>query len=296
MIVDNVTNVKLISKYLWKAGERTNGEGQILVTTQDRRSIPQDSYTYHLSVSAGMSETDSIKALHEISGLVSSNEKTTFQVAEALDFQPLALACAATYVRRVRNTKPSFHWDTYLRKLNEGKREATENVYKETSLTYANTMTAAVKIAVDKERSQDVVMKLAFEFLSSLAPEPVPLKYVVSYVMSCTYGEDEDLVACKIASSTLVLYSSETQGIRVHQVIYRCLCNRNKSTFSSNMEDIFISLGDICSTHGSYQCAKIFYELVLPLSFINHGHNTSSFFRRLFLRARKSSISSKDVA
>ena len=165
MIVDNVTNLKLISKYLWKAGERTNGEGQILVTTQDRRSIPQDSYTYHLSVSAGMSETDSIKALHEISGLVSPDEKTTLQVAKALDFQPLALACAATYVRCVRNTKPSFHWDTYLRKLNEGKREATENVYKETSLTYANTMTAAVKIAVDKERSQDVVMKLAFEFL-----------------------------------------------------------------------------------------------------------------------------------
>ena len=48
------------------------------------------------------------------------------KVAHVLDYQPLALASAGVYVKKVRNTNPDFGWEEYLQKLKEGKREHTQ--------------------------------------------------------------------------------------------------------------------------------------------------------------------------
>jgi hypothetical protein len=80
------------------------------------------------------------------------------------------------------------NWEKYLLKLQEGKREATETTYKKTSLTYPTTMTAAVRLALEREVSEDKIMTHAFQFLSIIANEPIPLEYVVQYVMKSVYA------------------------------------------------------------------------------------------------------------
>ena len=135
LIVDNVTDLKSICKYWPSAGEKSSNKGQVLVTTQDSRSIALDSHTQHLSLSDGMNIEDAVKLLCDISG-TSSDKETAVKVANVLDLQPLALACAATYMQRASRTEPAITWERYLLKLSEGKREATEKAYQKTSLTY----------------------------------------------------------------------------------------------------------------------------------------------------------------
>ncbi|XP_031549155.1 uncharacterized protein LOC116286717 isoform X2 [Actinia tenebrosa] len=228
IIVDNVNDLKSVSKYLPQAGEKTSGDGQILVTTQDSQSIPLDYYTYHYSsLKVGMQEEDAIALLSQISGTTSDRD-TLLNIASALDFQPLALACAAIYVQRIFNSTDQCKtkWENYLLKLQEGKREATEEVYKRTTLTYRSAMTAAVRLALERVVIEDKIMMHAFQFLSVIANEPIPLKYVVQYVMSCMPDEDHNVVAAHISLSSLVILSEDVEiskVIRVHQVVYHGL-------------------------------------------------------------------------
>ena len=225
LIVDNVTDLKSVFQHLPKAGEKTEFKGQILVTTQDSKSIAADDpHTYHLSLSHGMNPEEAMKTLAAISGIPADDTEFSSQVVQALDFQPLALACAAVYMKRVRKTKPTFSWEEYLQKLKQGKRSATEGEYKNTSIAYCKTMTVAVLLALEKEMSEDLVMKETFNFLSVMAPERIPLKYVVQYVTSRIPDEDEELVAANVVSSSLILsFEGQSQEIRVHQIVHGCL-------------------------------------------------------------------------
>ena len=104
-----MTKLKSVSKYLPNPEGKTLGHGQILITTQDSQRIPSEDHTYHLSLSSGMHRDDAIETLKCISGIPSVN-KTLLEVAKALDFQPLALACAAVYMRRIQISDTSCGW------------------------------------------------------------------------------------------------------------------------------------------------------------------------------------------
>jgi len=225
MIVDNVTDLKSFSKYWPQSGEKISGKGQILVTTQDSHSIALSSHCLHVSLSPGMTHDDAMELLSRVSGLRDENEMM-FIVAKVLDFQPLALSCAGVSVHSALTTNKLFTWPQYLEKLEKGKREITEKVYQRTSLIYTTTMTAAVNLSVEREIVEEKIMLHAFEFLSAIAPEPIPLHYVVQYVMKCMTDQDEDEVASRICSSSLVLSSFEdAKVISVHQVVHHCLRN-----------------------------------------------------------------------
>ena len=218
-----MADLKLVCQYWPRSGETAWSNGQVLITTQDSSSVSTDCHTSHVSLSEGMEITDARTALSKTSGF-SSEATIETKVAKALDFQPLALVCAAVYVRRVREAGQSVTWEEYLNMLNDGKREATEKVYKETSLGYNETMTTAVRLAVEREMQADNVMKHTFQYLSLLAPEPLHLDYIVSYVKKFNLDEDEKLIAGRITTCSLILYSgTDSNTVRVHQVVNYCL-------------------------------------------------------------------------
>ncbi|XP_031562894.1 uncharacterized protein LOC116298538, partial [Actinia tenebrosa] len=272
IIVDNVNDLKSVSKYLPQAGEKTSGDGQILVTTQDSQSIPLDPYTYHYSsLKVGMQKEDAIALLSQISGTTGDRD-TLLNIASALDFQPLALACAAIYVQRIFNSTDQCKtkWEKYLLKLQEGKREATEEVYKRTTLTYQTAMTAAVRLALERVVSEDKIMMHAFHFLSVIANEPILLKYVVQYVINCMPDEDHDVVAAHISLSSLVILSEDvviSKVIRVHQVVYHGL-QQLLDDDETDILKLMSVFSDLVSFKNLYDVTKA--EIIATRSFTPH--------------------------
>ena len=93
------------------------GHGQVLITTQDISSIPVNApLTYHESLSKGMHPDDAVDLLRQVSQI--QNQEQAEKVAEVLEYQPLALAAAAFYVRSARdNDSPNYSWGNYLNDL-----------------------------------------------------------------------------------------------------------------------------------------------------------------------------------
>ena len=100
IIVDNVVDLSLVRSFLPPTASEEWGHGQVLITTQDTQPIPLNSpYTYHESLSKGMHPDDAVDLLREVSQI--SNQQPAEQVAEVLEYQPLALAAAAVYVQTI---------------------------------------------------------------------------------------------------------------------------------------------------------------------------------------------------
>ena len=178
-----------------------------------------------MPLSLGMEPSDAVESLLEISGC-SDKEETMIAVAKQIDFQPLALACAAVYVQEVRIADPTMKWGKYLQDIQKGNIESTETMYEEINNSYKKSMTTAVKMAVQNAIEKSPVMLHAFEFLAALAPEFISLDDVVSYVMKCMPNEvNKHLVARKIMKSSLVLMSEDKVEpmVRVHQVVFNVL-------------------------------------------------------------------------
>ncbi|KXJ17062.1 Kinesin light chain [Exaiptasia diaphana] len=224
MIVDNVVDLKKISTFFPRLGQSVTGKGQLLVTTQDSQAIPPaSSKVYHKSLSKGMEPEDAVNALCAISQH-DEDKDVALEIAKALDFQPLALACIAVYMKLVNQHGTAVTWPNCLTKIKEGKHEKTEKPYLDTNVqVYSQSMATAVKMALDRVAEEDNVMMLAFQILSVLALDPIPIKYVAQYVVLCMPEEDEDLIQAHIARSSLVLISDDGQNVRVHQIVYAAL-------------------------------------------------------------------------
>ena len=220
LVIDNVTNLARMGKFLPKRGNEQWGKGQLLITTQDCSCIPPESpITSHLSISKGMNVIDAVNLLFELTGI--TDDDMGQKVAHALDHQPLALASAGVYVRKVRNTNPDFGWEGYLQKLEKGKRERTEEELTKVNNIYPDSMTVATEIAVKVVMGSNEIMKHAFTFLAFCAPEPVRLNLLTTYVVNA-YGElDEEEIGIQIQESSLLLIEREDDvNIRLHNVVH----------------------------------------------------------------------------
>ena len=100
IIADNVIDLRLVRDVLPQTSSKEWGHGQVLITTQDGDTIPQNApHTYHESLSKGMRREQAVELLETVSQI--SERVQAEDVAELLDFQPLALAAAAYYVQTV---------------------------------------------------------------------------------------------------------------------------------------------------------------------------------------------------
>ncbi|KAJ7383716.1 hypothetical protein OS493_026246 [Desmophyllum pertusum] len=224
LVVDNVTNISGVHGHLPKHGSEQWARGQLLITTQDTASISlTSSFHQHTSLSKGMEPRDAGSLLAMLSGIADSEMDQ--EVAQALDYQPLALASAATYVRQVRKNKVSSHfgWNDYLKKLEKGQRGYTETILSETNPSYPKSMTAAITLAVENSMSSDEVINHTFSFLSVCAPQPLRLDIVTNYILDVQKEiEDKEAISMRILRCSLLLFEEEKSGvhIRIHQVVH----------------------------------------------------------------------------
>ncbi|CAH3127820.1 unnamed protein product [Porites lobata] len=229
LVIDNVTNLPWIGQFLPERGNEQWGKGQLLITTQDCTCMPPDSSF----ISKGMEPADAICLLTELSGITDNDMGKN--VAHALDYQPLALASAGVYVRKVRNTNPNFGWEGYLEKLEKGKRELTEKELVNVNNIYPNSMTLATKIALETVMDSDEIMKHAFTFLAFCAPEPLRLDVLTTYVVSADEELDEEEIGIQIQGSSLLLIEKEDDvNIRLHKVVHDIVKRLVKDQMEAN--------------------------------------------------------------
>ena len=225
LVVDNVTSVSRVHVHLPDPGNEEWVRGQLLITTQDTASIPLTSSSIqHISVSEGMHPDDASSLLRLLSGVTDSEMEK--QIAKALDYQPLALASAATYVSQVRQKKAAskFGWGDYLTKLQKGQRSGTETILAETNPSYQKSMTTAITLAVEKAMTSAKVIHHMFNCLSVCSPQPIHEDIVINYIMGSIDEEfqDEDMISTRMNRCSLLLFEEEESGvyIRVHGVVY----------------------------------------------------------------------------
>ena len=224
LVVDNVTSISRVHVHLPESGNEQWANGQLLITTQNTASIPlPSSFIKHISVSKGMEPHDAVCLLTELSCMDESEMRK--EVAQALDYQPLALASAAIYVKQVRQNKATarFSWYDFLEKLNKGQRGTTETVLAETNPSYQESMTTATTLAVEKAMTSDKIIHLTFSLLSVCAPQPVSQDIVINYIFNKDEEiQDKEMIAIKIQRCALILNGEDEGGayIRVHQVVY----------------------------------------------------------------------------
>ena len=228
LIFDNANELKRIRGYF--PDEEWGGCGRVLITTQDSTNLPfADPFCRHVSLSQGMQANDALRLLRSIFQFSCDDEEGEHSVLKALDYQPLAIASAALYVRYLCDagaTSPapgSFTWKSYLKKLEMGKRNLTEKVYERTSKSYPLSMTSAVSLALQK-LVQNHVFEHVVHFLALCAPAPIGLDMIVSFVTKQDPDLDEDMTAAEISRCSLLMQLSSENSLRpqikVHQVVH----------------------------------------------------------------------------
>ena len=220
IVVDNVTTLSSVHVHLPQSGNEAWARGQLLITTQDTTSIPlESSLVNHISVSKGMEPDDASCLLAKLSGI--ADGELGLEVARKLDYQPLALAGAAVFVKSIRQDKIKRHfgWDEYLKLLEKGKRETTEHTLADKNSAYPNTMTKAVTLAVERQVTSDKAVRELFSLLSICGPEPLNVDVAINYIAK--EEEDKDLIHTTFGCSLLLLEEQEDGTfIRVHQVVH----------------------------------------------------------------------------
>ena len=228
IIADNVVDLRLVRELLPQTGSKEWGHGQVLITTQDSGTIPQNApHTYHESLSKGMRRDEAMELLENVSQI--SEQVQAENVAEFLDFQPLALAAAAYYVQTVvTNESSKYNWKAYLQEISTySQREKTETFLANESSAYAKTTTAAVEMAIQRAVDSDEVLRQTFSFLSLCADDDIPLETVLKFVKSQVKDQPELFMKAKIKRSSLILVHCENGGersyLRLHKVVHEAL-------------------------------------------------------------------------
>ena len=244
LVVDNVTSMSSVHVHLPQFENEAWARGQLLITTQDTTSIsPESSFVNHISASKGMEPSDACSLLSKLSGIPDSGLVGT--VAQRLDYQPLALASAAVFVKEIRQDKVSTHfgWEEYLKILEKGKRQKTEDTLVDTNPIYPNSMTKAITLAVETLMRSDKFQKHLFTFLALCAPRPLNVDIAVSYIMNAHEEFDEaekELILMRLKRSSLLLFQDDEGGcfIRLHQVVHDAIKTVTKECPESQTNEV----------------------------------------------------------
>lgn len=223
IIVDGVIDVEAVREFWPASGSKQYGCGQVLVTTQDISGIPDSSpMSRHISLSKGMQPDDAVRLLNNVSQM--SNQDTVQDVAKALDYQPLALACAALYIKSV-NLRGSFNfnWRKYLDKFEGGKEAEMGKVKKKCESGYSESMPVAVQMALERTIANRRILFHCFQLLSLCAPSPILFDAVVQYVLKRVPNHDEEDICVEIADCSLLMFDSREKTLSFHQVLYRVI-------------------------------------------------------------------------
>lgn len=231
LIIDNLTVNDPLREF-WPTPEENSpwGEGLVLVTTQDSELVPRShAYAKVVGLDEGMEQSDAKKLLSAISGMEADED--AIKVAQFLGFYPLSLACAAVYVKQMREDRPfsKFSWKNYLANLKKYFAYLDHSDFTRHNPCYPQSMLPAAEFAARRMAENNEVLRAAFVFLSYCALQPVPLDTVAEYVLYETAASGDqtirvpDDVKVKIARCSLLIYpETGERGIEVvtlHQVM-----------------------------------------------------------------------------
>ncbi|CAH3174979.1 unnamed protein product, partial [Porites lobata] len=270
IIVDNVIDLRLVRGLLSQTGSKEWGNGQVLITTQDSGTIPQNApHTYHESLSKGMMRDEAVELLETVSQI--SDRELAENVAERLDCQPLALAAAAYYVQTVVNCGSlHYNWKAYLNDISTyDQRNQIETVLATESSAYAKTTTTAVEMALQRAVDVDKVLREAFSFLSLCANDDLPLEAVLKFVKFQVKDQPEELLKSKIVRCSLLLVYSEEGNkqktyLRLHKIVHEALKRNEMFNLKSRETD-----------HNIAKAVKIFQ------SQLKGNNKYNAFFRKM---------------
>lgn len=231
LIVDNLTVNDPLREF-WPTPEQDSpwGKGLVLVTTQDSELAPRSHvHAKVMPLDSGMEETDAMGLLKAISGL--DVDEDAKKVAKRLGHYPLSLACAAVYVRQMREDRPfsKFSWKNYLSNLEEYFAYLDHSDYTHHNPCYPQSMLPAAEFAARRMAENNEVLRAAFVFLSYCSLQPVPLDTVADYVLREAKARGDakirvpDDIKVKVARCSLLIYpETGERGIEVvtlHQVM-----------------------------------------------------------------------------
>ena len=293
LVVDNVSSMSWVHAYLPERGNEQWSNCQVLITTQDVKSIPStNSFVKHLSISRGMDVDDCCSLLAVLSGIADCEMGK--EVAKTLDYQPLALASAATFVYQVRQNKATsnFHWVDYLEKVQKGQRSTTEEFLEQSNLSYPTSMTSATTLAVKNAMLSDQIIDQTFTLLSLCSSQPLSLDIINSYINKVDeQAADKVSIRMRIKRCSLVLFEEDQDVafIRVHQVVHDAIKNlvkeqSGKQKLHQTANAAVTSFCQFIDTFPEYnrQCAdtvhivphlKAFIMIDEPLSALFSGEN-----------------------
>ena len=261
LVVDNVTVNQPLKEFWPQPGKDAKdwGSGRVLITTQDKELAPSNAHAYSktLSLASGMEKRDALQLLELVSQLES--DKITEQVAEKLNFYPLSLACAAVYVREMREDRPAanFTWKKYLNSLEQYFEHVDYSAFTENNPCYPQSMLPAAVLSAKRMAQNSDVIRSAFEFLSYCALAPVPLDTVAEYARQEAGSETSDFERLKaiIARCSLLVYPERgergVEVISLHQVMKAAFKQLRYETTAK------------CSTPGESQ--RVIYEVVVSV-------------------------------
>ena len=196
LVVDNVCSMSLVHVHLPERGNEQWSNGQVLITTQDVSSVPStNSFVNHVSINKGMDVDDCRRLLETLSGIADC--EMAKEVAKMLDYQPLALASAATYVNQVRQNKSTsnFHWVDFLEKVQKGQQSTTQEFPEESKLSYPKSITSATTFAVKNAMLSDKIIDQTFTLLSLCSSQPLSLDIINSYILKVDeQAEDKESI------------------------------------------------------------------------------------------------------
>ena len=253
LVVDNVTAMSTEHVHLPHFGAEAWTRGQLLITTQDTTSLRlQSPFIKHISVSQGMEPTDARSLLAKLSGVADSELGTI--IAQTLNYQPLALACAAVFVGNIRQDKAFRHfgWKEYLTILEKEKWNNTEDTLVNTNSLYPNTMAKAVTLAVKFVIRSNGCVKHLCTFLSLCAPQPLNVDIAINYIMNLHEDFDEadrELILKMLMRCPLLLVEEKDGGhfIRAHQLVHDAI--RIVLYESHERQNLNVVIGIVTSFH-----------------------------------------------
>lgn len=233
IIVDNLTINDPLRDFWPVPGENSLwGKGRVLVTTQDSELAPiAHANAEVIGLDSGMTEEDALHLLSDVSRIKADDDAKG--VARVLGYYPLSLACAAVYVRQMREDRPfsKFSWKNYKDNLQKYFADVDHSDYAHHNACYPQSMIPAAEFAARRMAENNEVLRAAFVFLSYCALQPVPLDTVAQYVVRLASASGDgktrvpDDIKRKIASCSLLIYpETGERGIEVvtlHQVM-RC--------------------------------------------------------------------------
>ena len=237
LVIDNVTGVRSILKSLPEVGNALWKTGQMLITTRDTISeLLKDTFTSHISINQGMEPNDAVSLIASISG--TDDKEMLAKVAEKLDYQPLALVNAATFVKHDCQTSedPNLAWTEILNALKADKEQSVSADVSTPESSIVKSTDVVVRLAVEEHIKNDVI-KLVFTFLSLFKRNVFDLDTLITYVQNVEIRQDKEEIRktseSQIKACPLLLFEEEANNVKigVHQIVF----NGIKSTLKKRL-------------------------------------------------------------